>query len=43
MNKETKARARKAEKLARELQWMEEVASEQLGPDWETKFSPRPF
>ncbi len=42
LNKETKARARKAEKLARELQWMEEVASEQLGPDWETKFTPRP-
>ncbi len=43
VRKEGKARARKAEKLAREVAWLEGVAEEELGPDWETKFSPRPF
>ncbi len=41
--KENKAMLRKAEKLAREVAWMEKVAAEQIGPDWETKFSPKPF
>ncbi len=41
--KENKARARKAEKLAREVQWLEGVVAEELGPDWESKFSPKPF
>lgn len=43
LRKEEKACARKAEKLAREVAWLENVAAEQLGPDWETKFSPKPF
>ncbi len=38
-----KAYARKAEKLARQIEWVEKMLAEEIGPDWEKKFSPRPF
>ncbi len=37
-----KAYARKAEKLSRQIEWVEKMLAEQIGPDWESKFSPRP-
>ncbi len=42
VRRENKASARKAAKLERELEWLEKTVAEELGPDWEKMFTPRP-
>ena len=41
--KEKAAYAKKVGQLTRQVDWLKKKSEETLGPDYESKFSPKPF